>query len=275
MTRRSPGLLTVLRWELVKLWAQARSRYLLVGCLVAPPAVVAILNGQQRPPKDTLYGRWIHTTGYAMPLLVLAFGGQWVFPLLASLIAGDIFAGEDGHGTWKTILTRSVSRSQVFWAKTAAAALYTVSSLVLLAASTIASSLLIIGTQPLTGLTAQQIGSGHALWLVIAAWATAAPVLLGFTALAVLLSIATRNSSFGVVAPLVLGLVMTLLGALGGFDLPRRFLLTTGFDSWHGFMTSTPFYGPFWTGLAVAAGWTVLCLSAGYVLLRRRDITEG
>jgi ABC-2 type transport system permease protein len=271
----SAGTATVLRWELVKLAAQARSRYLLLGSLVAPPAVVAILNGQQRPPKDTIYGRWIHTTGYAMPLLLLAFGAQWLLPLLASLIAGDIFAGEDGHGTWKTILTRSVSRSQVFWAKSAAATLVTITSLVLLAASTILSSLLIIGTQPLTGLTGQQIGSRHALALVVAAWATALPALLGFTALAILLSVATRNSTVGVVAPLVLGLIMTLLDALGGFDLPRKLLLTTSFDSWHGFMTSTPFYGPFWTGLAVAAGWTVICLAAAYALLRRRDITGG
>lgn len=270
-----PGIRTVVFWELMKLAAQARARYMLLGCLLAPVAVVLILNGQQRPPKDTIYGRWIHTSGLAMPLLMLAFAAQWLFPLLASLVAGDIFANEDQHGTWKTILTRSVSRTQVFAAKALVAVAFTAVSLVALAASTILTSLVVIGRQPLTGLTGQLISPGHALGLVIASWAVALPPLLGFTALAILLSVLTRNSSFGVVAPLVLGLLMTLLGALGGFDLPRQFLLTTGFDSWHGLFTSTPFYGPLWTSLAVSAGWTIACLTLAYALLRRRDITGG
>ena len=114
---RRPGTATVLRWELTKLAAQARSRVLLLAALLVPVLVVLILNGQQQPPSDTIYGRHIHTSGYAMPLLMLAFAAQWVLPLLAAVVAGDIFANEDQHGTWKTILTRSVSRSQVFCAK--------------------------------------------------------------------------------------------------------------------------------------------------------------
>jgi ABC-2 type transport system permease protein len=265
----------VLKWELVKLAAQARSRYALLGCLVAPPLIVLILDGQQRPPKDTIYGRHIHTSGYAMPLLLLAFAGQWLFPLLCSLVAGDIFANEDQHGTWKTILTRSVSRSQVFFAKTITALVFTFTALTVLAVSTIVSSLLVVGTQPLTGLTGQLIPGHTALDLVIASWATAIAPLIGFTALAILLSVLTRNPSVGVVGPVVLGLVMSLVGSLGGIDVARRFLLTTPLESWHGLLTEHRFYGPLQLGLAVSAGWTVVCLAVAYVALRRRDITGG
>jgi ABC-2 type transport system permease protein len=273
--RRRPRTTTVLRWELTKLAAQARSRYTLLGCLVAPPLVVLVLNGQQRPPKDTLYGRHVHTSGYAMPLLLLAFAAQWLFPLLCALVAGDIFANEDQHGTWKTILTRSVSRGQVFWAKTMTAMAFSVVALALLATSTIVSSLLVVGTQPLTGLTGQLIGSHTALQLVAASWATALAPVIGFTALGILLSVLTRNPSVGVVGPVVLGLVMTLAGSLGGIDVARRFLLTTAFDSWHGLLTQQRFYGPLTFGLAVSAAWTVACLAVAYVSLRRRDITGG
>src|SRR5215204_3909196 len=120
---RRPGTATVLRWELTKLAAQAPSRAVLLVALIAPVAVVLILNGQEQPPSDTIYGH-IHTSGYATPLLMLAFAAQWVLPLLAAVVAGDIFANEDQHGTWKTILTRSVSRGQVFWAKTLTATLF-------------------------------------------------------------------------------------------------------------------------------------------------------
>jgi ABC-2 type transport system permease protein len=274
-THRRPHTTTVLRWELTKLASQARSRYALLCCLVAPPLVVLVLNGQQRPPKDTLYGRHIHTSGYAMPLLMLAFAAQWLFPLLCALVAGDIFANEDQHGTWKTILTRSVSRSQVFWAKTVTAVAFSVVALTLLATSTIVSSQLVVGRQPLTGLTGQLIDSHTALPLVIASWATALAPVIAFTAVAILLSVLTRNPSVGVVGPIVLGLVMTLAGSLGGIDTARRFLITTAFDSWHGLLTQQKFYGPLTFGLVVSAGWTVLSLAVAFVSLRRRDITGG
>ncbi len=47
-----------------------------------------------------------------------------MLPLIAALVAGDIVAAEDGNGTLKTILTRSVDRGQVFAAKALAAMTY-------------------------------------------------------------------------------------------------------------------------------------------------------
>ncbi|MFD7872654.1 ABC transporter permease [Streptomyces sp. NPDC059766] len=272
---RRPGIGAALRWEIAKLVAQARSRYALLVCLIAPIAIVFVFNGQQQTPSDTIYGRQIHTSGYAAPLFILAFGSQWIFPMLAALVAGDIFASEDHHGTWKTILTRSVTRSQIFWAKTLTSTLFTVLSLVVLAASTIGSSLLIIGTQPLTGLGGQVIPSGSALGLVIASWATALAPQIGFTALSLLLSVKTRNPAAGVAVPVALSLIMQLVGTLGGIDLTRRFLLTTPLDSWHGLLAAHPFYGPLTFGLAVSAGWTAVCLAFAYFSLRRSDITGG
>ena len=273
--RSRAGIGTAFRWEMTKLAAQARARYTLLGCLIAPVVIVLVLNAQQRPPKDTLYGRHIHDSGYAMPLLILGFAAQWVFPLLTSLVAGDIFASEDQHGTWKTVLTRSVSRTQLFWAKTLASATFAVAVLALLTLSTIVSSVLIVGHQPLVGLTGQLIHPGTAAQLVAASWATALPPLLGFTALAILLSVRSRNPAVGIAAPVVLGLVMQLVGSLGGLNVVRRLLLTTPFEAWHGLLAQHRFYGPLSTGLAVSVGWTAVCLALAYLSLRRRDITGG
>jgi ABC-2 type transport system permease protein len=271
---RRPGTTAVLRAEIVKLAAQARARYLLLGCLIGPPIVVAVFTGQV-PPSDTIYGRHIHISGFAQALLILAFAHQWLFPLLASLVAGDIFANEDGHGTWKTILTRSVGRGHVFAAKVITAVAFNILVLVVLAASTIGSSLLIVGHQPLPGLTGQLIPAGTALGLVSAAWATAIPTMLGFTGLALLLSILSRNPTVGVATPVVLGFAMQLLSTLGGLDLARRLLLTTGFEAWHGLFTQPRFTGMIVQAGGVAAGWIAICLVIGYLALRRRDITGG
>lgn len=273
-TARRPGTATVLRWEIAKLAAQARARYLLLGCLVVPPIIVAVFTGQQ-PPSDTIYGRHIHVSGFADALLILAFAHQWLLPLLAALVAGDIFANEDGHGTWKTVLTRSVSRGQIFAAKALTAVAFNLLALLVLAVSTIAGSLLIVGTSALPGLSGQLIPAGTALPLVAAAWATAIPPLLGFTALALLLSVLSRNPTVGVATPVVLGFAMQLVSTLGGLDLARRLLLTTGFEAWHGLFTAPRFTGPIVQAGAVAAGWAAVCLVIGYLALRRRDITGG
>jgi ABC-2 type transport system permease protein len=273
--RRRPSLTDAISWEMSKLAAQARARWTLLVCLIAPVLIVVVLNQQQRPPKDSLYGRFIHQSGFAVPLLVLGFAAQWILPLLTALVAGDIFASEDQHGTWKTVLTRSVSRSQLFWAKTITAVTFAVSILLVLAASTIVSSLLIVGHQDLVGLTGQVIPSGTAVGLVIASWATALAPLLGFTALAILLSVRSRNPAVGIAAPVVIGMVMQLIGSLGGVEGIRPLLLTTPFESWHGLMTENAFYGPLIWGLVVCAGWCALCLGVAFLTLRRRDITGG
>ena len=272
---RAPSLVDATWWELSKLTAQVRARATLLICLVAPVLIVVVINGQGRPPKDTLYGRYIHHSGFAVPLLMLGFAGQWILPLLTAIVAGDIFAGEDQHGTWKTVLTRSASRAQIFWAKTITAVAFALVVLVVLAVSTILSSVVIVGHQPLTGLTGQVIPSGTAARLVVASWATAVAPLLGFTCLAILLSIRTRNPAFGIAAPVVAGMIMQLIGSLGGVEAIRPLLLTTPFESWHGLLAEHPFSGPLTTGLIVCAVWCVLCLAAGLVSLLRRDITEG
>lgn len=273
--RRRPTLGAVIAWEVSKLLAQMRARVTLAFCVLGPILIVAILHGQQRPPKDSLFGRLIHESGLAMPLLILGFASQWVLPLLTALVAGDIFASEDQHGTWKTVLTRSTSRSQLFWAKTVTALTFAVTVLVVLAASTIVSSVLLVGKQPLVGLSGQIIPSGTALALVTASWGTALAPVIAFTCFAILLSVKSRNPAFGIAAPVVVGMVMQLVGALGGMEAIRPLLLTTPFESWHGLFTENRFTGPLVAGIAVSVAWSIGSLGWAYVSLRRRDITGG
>ena len=273
--RRRGGVLPALRWEVRKLRAQHRARAVLIGALLAPVLVVVVIHGQSRPPKDTLFGRFATENGFALALLVLGFAAQWVIPLLTAIVAGDIFASEDQHGTWKTALTRSTSRAQVFWAKELTAGGFAVVVLLVLAASTVAASLLVVGHQPLTGLSGQTVPAGAALRLVGASWASMLPPMLGFTCLAILLSVWSRNPAVGITAPVVLGMVMQLVGALGGVEPIRPFLLSTPFEAWHGLLADPRFTGPLTQGLLTSAGWCVLSLGAAFVLLRRRDITGG
>ncbi len=275
LDRHRPGLLPALRWELRKLRAQWRSRAVLLGALLGPVPVVVIVHGQSRPPKDTLLGRYATENGFALALLVLGFASQWVLPLLTAVVAGDLFSSEDQHGTWKTVLTRSTSRAQLFWAKSLTAGGFAVIVVLVLAVSTMLSCWFVVGHQPLTGLSGQSVAAAEATRVVALSWLSMLPPVLGFTALAVLLSTWSRSSAVGIAAPVVLGMVMQLVGALGGVEALRPYLLTTGFEAWHGLLTQPGFTGPLVEALLVSAVWTGACLATTAWLLRRRDITGG
>jgi ABC-2 type transport system permease protein len=273
--RRRAGFGSALGFELRKLGAQWRARAVLLGALLAPVPVALAVHAQGNPPKDTLFGRYATTNGFALALLILGYAGQWVLPLLTAIVAGDIFASEDHHGTWKTILTRSASRRSVFAAKTVVALGFAVLVLLVLAASTLTASTLIGGHGPLTGLTGELIPSHQAWRLVSASWLSTIPPTLAFTGLAVLMSVWSRNAAVGIATPVVIGMVMQLVGATGGAEAVRPYLPTTAYEAWHGFLTSPAFHGPLVTGLVASTVWTVLTLGISWTLLRRRDITGG
>ena len=272
----SPARLgSALAFELRKLRSQLRIKAILAGALLAPVAIASTIHSQGNPPKDTLFGRYATTNGFALALLVLAYAAQWVLPLLTALVAGDIFASEDHHGTWKTILTRSVSRTSFFTAKTVVALGFAVVVLVVLGASTIIASVAIGGHGDLTGLTGQVIPAHEAWRLVAASWLSAIPPTIAFTGLAVLLSVWSRSVAVGIAAPVVIAMVMQLVGATGGAEALRPYLPTTAYEAWHGFLAAPAFSGPFVTGLFTSAVWTALTLGTSWVLFRRRDITGG
>jgi ABC-2 type transport system permease protein len=265
------GGLVVWRWELVKLAGQIRVRTVLGLVLIVPFLVVAAFQVQGTTPQDTLFGQWVHSSGFAIPMVILGFSGQWVLPLLTSIVAGDIFASEDHFRTWKTVLTRSRSRAELFAGKFAAALTYTVVMLVVLAGASALAGLA-GGTQPVVGLSGQLVPAGHAEALVWASWATQLAPLLGFGALAVLLSVATRSSLIGIGGPLLIGLVMQLATLVNMPTAVRAVLLATPFASWHGLWVQPSFAGPLGQGLITSAVWFVVCTAAAWVIFLRRSV---
>jgi ABC-2 type transport system permease protein len=269
--RTGSGVAVVWRLELAKLSGQLRVRAIVAGCLALPFLVVAGLNLQSSTPGDTPFGQWVHTSGFAIPMVILGFGGQWLLPVLTAVVAGDIFSAEDHFGTWKTILTRSRSRGQLFAGKFLAAATFAVIALVLLTAADLGAGLL-AGTQPVVGLSGQLVPAGHATMLVIASWASQLPPVLGFTALAVLLSVVSRSSVVGIGGPVLIALVLQVVTLVNLPVAAQMALLSTPFMAWHGFWAQPAFYGPFREGLVTCAGWFVVCGALSWLVFRRRTI---
>lgn len=225
-------------------------------------------------PSDTLFGRWVADSGYAVPLVVLSFAGTWGFPLLTCLVAGDIFSAEDHHRTWSTILTRAVGRRSIFVGKVLAAGTYAVVITTFLAAASVLSGLLTVGHQGLVGLSGNFVGAGQALVLVLTSWVSVLPAVLSFGALGVLVSVATRSSIAGIIVPAVVGALTQLLMLVGGPLDPIRWLLPgASFVAWVGIWAAPTFQGELLIGIGSSTGYLVIFLVIAWLLFRRRDVT--
>jgi ABC-2 type transport system permease protein len=269
------GWAVMWRIELAKLAAQPRVRIAMGACLVGPALFAVALSVQSSVPSDTLFGRWVHTSGWALPLVVLGFSGQWVLPILVSIVAGDTCAGEDHHHTWTLLLTRSRSRGEVFAGKILAVGVYAGAVVVLLGLSATVAGVVCTGTQPLVGLSGATLSTSAALHAVVLSWVVAIPPTLAISAIAVLASVVSRNSWVGVVSPVLVVLILNLVALLSAIDPVRPYLPTTGFFAWHGLARVGTYTGPLDESLLVSAAWIVVCLLAAATILARRDVVDA
>ncbi len=268
---RAGGLRRVYRAEVRKLSSQVVVRVVALLCLAVPFIFGALLKVQSGAPTDTMYGVWVHSSGFAVSLVVLASAAAWGVPLIAGTVAGDIFSSEDRYGTWKLVLTRSCTRSDVFVGKLLAAATFVVGLLLLTGLASMAAGVLLVGAQSLVNLNGTLFSPGHSALLVFASWLVLIPPTLAFTALAVLFSIATRNGILGVIAPFALALAMQLLLLVGTGIWSHMLLIGAAVFGWHGLFNAHPYFGPLLVGLAVSVIWGVVCIDVSWALLRRRD----
>jgi ABC-2 type transport system permease protein len=273
--RISGGVHNAYATELSKLMAQLTTRILILVCALGPFAFAAVLKVQSGTPSDALFGFWVHSSGFATSLVVLGFAGSWGFPIVAGVLAGDLFSSEDRHGTWKTILTRSSTREDVFAGKLLAAGTFVVALTLVLAASSLIAGAVLVGPHALVNLSGVLTAPGRILALTAVSWLICLLPVLAYTSVAILVSVATRNGILGVLSPLLLALITQLLDLIGKGVIVHELLIGSAFDGWHGLFTSQPYFGPLIVGSLVSVAWIIACLAASWRLMRRRDFLTG
>jgi ABC-2 type transport system permease protein len=262
------------RFELVKLLSQWRVRVLIVACWLAPAVFVAVVSQQASLPVDTLFGRWMHATGWAGPLVLLGFSGSWALPLLTSLIAGDAFASEDRLGTWRHLLVAVRSPRRIFISK----ALSSLTVILVLVAGLVVSStisgLLVVGNRQLIGLDGHLLSPGDAAGTVPLAWLCALAPTLALAAIGLLGSVALGRSPMGLLLPAVVALAMQIVQQL---PVPVAFRLALpgyAFISWNGLFTAPAQTGPLLMGVVVSLVWALVATALAYFLFVRRNFTN-
>jgi ABC-2 type transport system permease protein len=269
---KPPGVATVYAWELRKLRAQKRTYLGLGAAALVPMIFVIALLSSSGGPDEVPFGNLVRETGLAVPLVGLLFSSVWLFPLITALVAGDIVASEDNHGTLKTILTRSTERWQIFVGKLLAALSYAFLALVIFVGVGLVGGGTFWGFDPLTSLSGTPISAGRGTALIAASAVAYFVPMVAIAAVAFLLSTVTHNSAAAVVGTLILSFMMQLLAIISSLDWLRPYLLSEQFDAWQGLLRVPVDWAPIVHAAWVSALYAVPAVAWAFVSFMRRDV---
>ena len=272
-----PLTLTVYRWELRKLVSQKRTYLGLALIVILPLFFVIFQSVRQHHGRagESIFAAQITQSGLATPVLMLTFLVLFMLPLVAALVAGDVVANEDGNGTLKTILTRSVDRGQVFAAKTLTAWTYAAIAVFLSAAVATVAGVASWGFNPVQSFSGTVVSAPEALLLVFAANAIYLIPLFAVASIGVLLSTVTRNSAAAVVATIGCVILLDIISGIPGMEGAQPYLLTQQFEAWQGLLRTPTDWAPIVHSAWLCALYAVPALFAGYLVFLRRDVAGG
>jgi ABC-2 type transport system permease protein len=191
---------------------------------------------------------------YARPPWAWAIAAYFGPAIIAALVGGDIVANEDGGGTLKTILVRSVRRGELLAAKALALFTYVVVALVVFAVTGVNAGTIAWGFHPLANISGTRISAPHALGLTFAAIAVYTVPTIAIASFALFLSVVTRQSVAAVVGTIFYALALEGLAALPAIKGVRPYILVTQLHAWHG-----PFQTPTNWALIGDALWVSAC----------------
>jgi ABC-2 type transport system permease protein len=274
---RRPSTFAIWRWELRKLAAQKRT-YLGFAIAIVVPVFFVIaehFNQHHGHGGDSIFFSEITQSGLVTPVLSLILASTFFLPLSTALVCGDIVANEDGNGTLKTILTRSVDRGQVFAAKVLAAFAYAAAAVFLAAFVATVAGVASWGFNDIVSLSGTVVPPGEALLLIVAANACYLIPIAAIVSIGVLLSTVTRNSAAAVVGTLAVTLVLALIPIIPGLEGAKPYLLTTEYNSWQGLLRTPTDWAPILHSLWVCALYAVPSLLGAYLVFLRRDVAGG
>lgn len=198
-------------------------------------------------------------------------------PLLISLVAGDMVAGEANMGTLRLLLTKPISRTKLLLSKFTASCLYTLLLLTFMAVIALFGSMLLFGTGDLMVLKSDMVSildSHDVFWRYLAAFGFAALSMITVASLAFLLSVFAENSIGPIIGTMSVVIVCTILTSfdLPFFNLMKPYLFTNHMLNWKGFFDRPVDSAEVLKSGLVLCGHIILFVSLAIWFFRRKDI---
>ena len=266
------AVLVAYRWELRKLTRQGRT-YLGIATAAIGPIVYLLLEITQGPPSAPLAVNLGHT-GVAFALVVFKLIVVVGPAIIAALIAGDIMASEDAHGTLKTILIRSVRRWHLLAGKVLALYTYLAAAMFAFFIVATAAGVIAWGFHPVINISGHRLAAVHALWLGAVSVAVYLLPVFALASFGLFLSVATRNSVAAVGGTLLYAFALQGIAVISAIRAAHPYLLTNQLTAWHD-LFQTPVAGDaIVRSLWVSAAFGLPPLLAAWLVFSRRDVTS-
>ncbi len=213
---------------------------------------------------------------YSVTYIIL--NSLWLhIPILVAIVAGDMVSGEAGRGTFRLLLTRPLSRTQLLTAKYITAQAYTSMLVVFLMVLSLGLGHFFWepGDMMVLMNTINILDGADLWWRFIGAFAYGVMSMWVVAGLAFMFSTMASNSLGPVVSSMSVLILFTILSnfSIGIFEVLKPFLFTTYLSGWQLFFDDPVDWNIIWKASAIL----ILHISVFYAVALRiftkKDIT--
>lgn len=276
-------MLQLLHIELIKIFSKWRSYigFLAVSILVPIIQVAMYSEGDQYFVLFTQQLRQVFdftghlNNGYLIAFIVL--NSLFVhIPLLISLVAGDMLAGEATAGTYRMLFTRPVSRFQVVTAKFLAALIYVNALILWMSVLSLGLSILVLGKGELLiiGSKITILAQDDILWRFGWGYLFASLSMSTVASLAFLFSALVENAIGPIVGTMAVIIVFTIISSLDAqlLDNVRPLFFTNHLVGWRMIFDNPPETSRIFTSAGILFGHAICFYIAALYIMIRKDI---
>jgi ABC-2 type transport system permease protein len=277
-------MFTLVRIELYKIFKKWRTYigFIAIGLLVPIIHIAMLFEGKHtidfmtRNIQESFVFVGNLLNGYFLSYIILASLAIHI-PFLIALVAGDLLAGEATAGTYRLIITRPISRTQIVISKFFAAIIYTLLLIIWLAFMSLVIGIVIFGTGELLVISDQSIiifEHSDILWRFICAYLFAALGMSVVASLAFLFSSLVENAIGPIVSTMAVIIVFLILSAINidFFQMIKPYLFTNYILSWRLFFQDPFDLSEIIKAVLILAGHVVFFFSLTLYLFRKKDI---
>ena len=277
-------MLTLVQIELYKIFKKWRSYigFFAIGILVPIIHTAMLFEGKHtidfmtRSIQDSFVFVGNLLNGYFLSYIILASLAVHI-PFLITLVAGDLLAGEATAGTYRLLLTRPVSRTQIVTAKFLAGIFYTFLLILWLAFMSLVVGIIIFGTGELLVISDQSLiifKAADVLWRFICAYLFATLGMSVVAGLAFLFSSLVENAIGPIISTMAVIIIFLIISAIdiGFFQTIKPYLFTNYILSWRLFFSEPLDYGEITKSILVLAGHVLFFFTLTLYLFKKKDI---
>lgn len=277
-------MITLISIELYKVFKKWRTYigFIAIGVLVPLIHIAMLIEGsrtlnfmtQNIQQSFVFVGNLLN--GYFVSYITLSSLAVHI-PFLITLVAGDLLAGEATQGTYRLLVTRPISRTQIIISKFITGIIYTNLLLVWLAIMSLGLGMILFGTGELIvfrGDTIVIFKQTDVLWRFMLGYGFAALGMSVVASLAFFFSSLVENAIGPIITTMAVIIVFLVMSALqiDFFENLRPYLFTNYIMNWRLFFDDPLDTEEIIRSIAVLSGHIVVFFFAALVIFRRKDI---